>query len=129
MIDTIKNVTEPAGTPRIAAKQETRHRITYTDPSAGKGCGPVCCLWFSESRVVHWLSYGDPKRSIRTYSPGRVDGRFLGMAPRFCDDVAALLAHCGEGKGYFVVPVSVAKQLANPDQVFATPDEYPDYYI
>ncbi len=99
----------------------------YTDPSAGKDCGPVCCLWFWETGVINWLVYGDGERSIRTYSPGRVDGRFLCSRPRFCDDVTELAAHCDEGKGCFVVPVAAAKRLATPDQVFATPDEYPDY--
>jgi len=80
--------------------------------------------WSPRLLGAHSSSWaGDRKRSIRTYSPGSVDGRFLGTSPPFCDDVAELAAHSNEGKGYFVVPVTVAKRLATPDQVFATPDE------
>jgi hypothetical protein len=98
------------------------------DPSSGKVCGPVCFVWFSESGTITWLVYGDRRRSIRTYTPGHVDGRVLGSSPRFCDDVRVLAEHCQNGESYFVVPVETTKRLAGPDRVFATPDEYPDSY-
>jgi hypothetical protein len=99
-------------------------RIGYlagvSDPSRGKECGPVCCLWFWEPGTIHWLVYHLPARSIRTYHPGRVDGRYLMNEPAFCDSVRELAEACVRGKGFFVVPVETARRFSGePQEAFA----------
>jgi hypothetical protein len=112
---------------RIAsAKSAARRSSVPVDPSTGKE-GPVCCVGFSQPDVIGWISYGDEKRSIRTYSAGNVDPRWLPLNPAWCDSIGDLFDHAEKGKGYFVIPVSVAEAFIDDDQVFAEPDTYPSY--
>jgi hypothetical protein len=108
----------------MAAKAMTAAK-TYRDPSKGKGTHPVCFVEFHQPYTPNTLRYHGGK--IRTYSPGKVDDRILPLGLKWCGDLVTLSNACVAGKGAFIAPVSVVKELLGykTDRRFAKPGEHP----